>query len=368
MQVLLNQLGIPLTMLASMVFLKSRFKVFQLVGAALIVSGIILAGLPFFLGTDDNPDDGSFKPGNIHVAAIIIFGCSQIPGSLSNVYKEMNMKDDDLNVFVTTTYVSLWQMLLGFGLLPLVSGGFSLPEMKSQMVDGFVCYSGHNIFDDDDCESAFWTFTAYVLINFAYNVTLLNLTKHGSAVLLVMGSALALPLTNLAFTSETIMGDDVEPFSIYDLLGLLLVCVGFLIYSGFGYAKRFFITQGAPGNMAFTPVEGSTEIKRETAADPRRLAWALTNALIEDKNSDKAVQDALVISRKVVAILEETSGGVKAEALLFTSPIPVRPKHRGKGSRGKTSRQQGYGTIGTAASNSSVHPRETDSLLTKQQV
>ena len=48
---------------------------------------------------------------------------------------------------------------------------------------------------------------SYVLVNFCYNVLLLLITKHGSAMLLVISTALALPITNTAFSLPLIMWD-----------------------------------------------------------------------------------------------------------------------------------------------------------------
>lgn len=50
-------------------------------------------------------------------------------------------------------------------------------------------------------------------------------------------------MTNIAFTMRTFMGADAEPLTALDLLGLVLVCIGFLIYAGFGLAPSFMVAQ-----------------------------------------------------------------------------------------------------------------------------
>ena len=60
----------------------------------------------------------------------------------------------------------------------------------------------------------------YCVINFAYNVLQMVVTKHGSATLCVVSSALALPLTNVAFASPLLMGADAEDLTWAD--GLIL--------------------------------------------------------------------------------------------------------------------------------------------------
>lgn len=39
------------------------------------------------------------------------------------------------------------------------------------------------------------------------------------------------------------MGADAEPLTMMDLAGLVLVCIGFLAYSGFGFASNFMVAQ-----------------------------------------------------------------------------------------------------------------------------
>ena len=50
-------------------------------------------------------------------------------------------------------------------------------------------------------------------------------------------------MTNIAFTLKIFMGDAAEPLTALDLLGLVLVCIGFLTYSGFGLATNFMVAQ-----------------------------------------------------------------------------------------------------------------------------
>jgi len=50
-------------------------------------------------------------------------------------------------------------------------------------------------------------------------------------------------VTNIAFTLKIFMGKSAEPLSAVDLVGLVLVCIGFLTYSGFGLAHNFMVAQ-----------------------------------------------------------------------------------------------------------------------------
>jgi hypothetical protein len=39
------------------------------------------------------------------------------------------------------------------------------------------------------------------------------------------------------------MGADAEPFTVMNLIGLIFVIIGFLAYSGFGFASNFIVVQ-----------------------------------------------------------------------------------------------------------------------------
>jgi hypothetical protein len=39
------------------------------------------------------------------------------------------------------------------------------------------------------------------------------------------------------------MGNHVEPFTVTNMIGLMFVCVGFLVYTGLGLANHFIVAQ-----------------------------------------------------------------------------------------------------------------------------
>jgi hypothetical protein len=290
LQTILNQSIIPMTMLTSMLTISTKFKGFQLWGALLIITGACAASSAYFMGADEGSGDDGGNVRKAQPVAIFVFILSILPSALSNVYKEKCMKEDDMNEVHTTTFVSFWQVLVGFLFLPLMTlksmGGVSTDQMLPQMYYGWVCFwQGENILDPDDnsCGNAFSIFAWYVFVNFIYNFLLLIITKRGSAVLLVISQALSLPVTNITFALPVIMGKDTESLTLDDLLGLVLVCIGFLLYSGFGFAEKFMVAQGPPGQMTFASVDkGSTiVVTKDLGNNPRSLASFLTRMAMQ---------------------------------------------------------------------------------------
>ena len=158
--------------------------------------------------------------------------------------------------------------------------------MGSQLSDGFQCFLGTNPRDPSDtgCVDSAWLLMSYIIINFIYNIMMLAITKKGSAVLLVTSQALSLPITNIAFSLKSFMGENAEPLTITDLAGLVLVCIGFVAYSGLGFAKNFMVAQGPPGQMAYAHFEDHNEIVVTTrvAVEPEKLADFVVGGIIRE--------------------------------------------------------------------------------------
>ena len=239
-QTLLNQVIIPMTLALSFLFLGQRFTPAQSVGALIIFVGAGIAIVPSFLGGGSDPGtdddgDGVAAPPTSTVAGVLLFFSSIVPGAFSNVYKEWGFAQFTVDLYYLTTCVSAIQVLFGFAFLPLLQmpafGGIPLRDIPQQFTLGFQCMLGHNSLPGDDCGDALETMIGYVLVNFLFNVLQLLITKHGGATLLVISAALSLPVTNFAFSMPWIMGEDTEPYNVYDVVALVVVLGGFLLYS-----------------------------------------------------------------------------------------------------------------------------------------
>eukprot|EP00741_Cyanophora_paradoxa_P010705 tig00020538_g10347.t1 len=245
LQTLLDQGVIPWTMIASLVFLSARYNRLQFMGAFLICCGVGLATVPAF--------KGGHLGANNRVSSIIVYATSSVPNALSNVYKEFAFKDQNMDIYYLTFWVSTWQFFLGFLFAPLQSSPYlmgqdamPMSEIATNLQEGFLCFLGQASHQGDDCSGRASIVLAFLVVNFAYNALLLVVTKYGSAVLLVMTGALVIPVTNVVFTVKAVMGADAESFSEWDLAGLNVVLVGFVVYSFFG-DEDFFAGAKAEG-------------------------------------------------------------------------------------------------------------------------
>eukprot|EP00615_Pteridomonas_danica_P008497 CAMPEP_0114363230 /NCGR_PEP_ID=MMETSP0101-20121206/26395_1 /TAXON_ID=38822 ORGANISM="Pteridomonas danica, Strain PT" /NCGR_SAMPLE_ID=MMETSP0101 /ASSEMBLY_ACC=CAM_ASM_000211 /LENGTH=378 /DNA_ID=CAMNT_0001509737 /DNA_START=312 /DNA_END=1445 /DNA_ORIENTATION=+ len=240
LQNLLNQCSIPGTIVMSYFFLGETVNKSQGLGSTAIVLGTAVSVLPAIL----NP--------NLHsattVTGVLIYLCGIIPTSASNVYKEAAFRtgnDLHVDIYLLSALVAVFQVIFGFMFIPILAlpgfGGIPLAEIPNQLRYGFYCFLGQNSLPGDHCgytnhwfQGSTAAMLIYCVINFGYNVLSLLVTKYGSATLMVVSAALALPITNLAFSWKFLMGDYVESFSDADVAALVIVVFGFLVYSSDG--------------------------------------------------------------------------------------------------------------------------------------
>lgn len=219
-QQLLNQSLIPLTMLASYIFLKKSSTYKQIIGSVIIFLGVFIVILPNIVS---NSNMGS-------PVSSLIYASSNIPYALSFCYKEYGFKNLSIHVIYLTQLVSVYQFFIGFLLAPLMAkvDGRTLQQTAHSFATGFNCFIG---VENDVCQgkNSFYYLTGYCIVNFTFNTLGLYLVKHSSATLNSISYAIILPITTLAFTCP-LLGRYREKFNINILEGLIVVMIGFLIW------------------------------------------------------------------------------------------------------------------------------------------
>ena len=113
-------------------------------------------------------------------------------------------------------------------------GGLPFDSIPSNLWDGAKCFLGFNSLPTDNCEGASSAVIGYLIANIIYNVVILAMIKYGSAALLYVASALILPLADICFTQSWIMGPYAQPLTIFDVIGLVVIILGLVIYRFLG--------------------------------------------------------------------------------------------------------------------------------------
>lgn len=219
LQQLLIQAAIPFTMFFSFAVglgivvkifgptINVKYRWTHLVGAALIIGGIVLALVPTFLKKKKEKGSGT-KP-----AFAIMFFLAVIPTAVSNVFKEIAFKGADLDIYLVNAWVATFQFVIGFPLLPIgilvdEHPMAALKALPKEFLEGMLCFVGQGV-DGKLCVQRLVMVhvLVYLFINIFYNIFVLSVLKYGSASLLQISSALLLPLANITFTIKPIMNE-----------------------------------------------------------------------------------------------------------------------------------------------------------------
>ncbi|EQC39246.1 hypothetical protein SDRG_03451 [Saprolegnia diclina VS20] len=232
----LGQVNLPFNMIMSYLFLKTKYRRIHVLGAILVVYGGLVAMIPILHGERpaNSPDPS--------VGWISMYVFAMVPSALSNVYKEIGLKDVDLDIWYTNAWISTYQV--GWGLLTIWTiriPVFCDPPIAWTAFPGYIaaandCFLGRNVTLHGDvvpCDhnSVFLLFLLYLAFNLVYNQLMLFVFKEGSSVLFVVSSAICLPLTDMLYMLPFLAGAHAsQTFTLYDAFALFVLVIGILVY------------------------------------------------------------------------------------------------------------------------------------------
>lgn len=236
----LLKLTIPFSMVFSILILHDKYTLWH-----------CLALIPLFLGTGVCVVQTVIEEGGEIVTAhgalkAFFVALSAVPLAVSFVLVEKWLKREEKHVFPVAFWgwVCVAMFVIFFPLLPLgqLLMGRSVVTMFEDIGDGIQCLLGgsnpESAAEDVDCaDGRMWVMLALLAIAIS-NVSMPLLTKSGSATLLWVVRALALPIGSMLFTQTWLMGSHAHKGSSLLVLGLLLTSGGVLLYNGAGSAQR----------------------------------------------------------------------------------------------------------------------------------
>lgn len=241
----LSNAVLPFTMLASVVFLKTKYKFTHYVGALIVIYGIMVQLMPqLFLGENANGDVKEQKQG-IWIMVLIL---SAIPAALSNVVKEAGLKDAaDMDEWLMNNWVAVYQLIFGLMTLPTVAIPWPAPapvihlsDLGSYMSKANNCFFGHDppegdISPDDPNPAKCGDFAkilfVFLFFNICYNVLSLVIFKRGSSVLFTIASAMRLPVVDVLLLWRFVAGPKtVNKLNVYTYYAVGLLILGIITY------------------------------------------------------------------------------------------------------------------------------------------
>eukprot|EP00753_Platysulcus_tardus_P006151 PLAT14002.1.p1 GENE.PLAT14002.1~~PLAT14002.1.p1 ORF type:complete len:498 (-),score=172.61 PLAT14002.1:160-1521(-) len=261
----LNQTILPFNMLGSWLFLKAKFKGAHYLGAVMVVYGVLVKLSPSF-GT------ATFQGS---IGWILLMVLSQTPAAASNVYKEIALKEYDLDVWYASAWIGVYQLLWGaltFWTVLIPAFVYPHPPITLSSFGDFIhnanqCFVGNTVdvpgppsfekvcaasvtdswqaatngtatdafagvchVDCDVDGSPLQVYLVYVFFNYAYNVLSLYIFREGSSVLFVIANAVRLPLVDALNAVPFVSGAAQESFGRYDALALFALIVAIAVY------------------------------------------------------------------------------------------------------------------------------------------
>lgn len=198
---ILLQTALVWQLVLSTVFLKKRFSFGQIMACTMVLSGVVIAlcGSPSGFGLAANQT-------RLFWTMLMIFSCA-VQAS-STIVKEFvfqnaskHLKDGSLDIFVVNSFGSAFQSIFVLLMLPFLSQlrGIPFSQLGSHMMDGAGCLFNIGSMSTECAGATLLTFS-YVVVNLAFNISLLSLLKMSSAVVSSLCSTLAVPLSIYLFT------------------------------------------------------------------------------------------------------------------------------------------------------------------------
>ena len=94
-------------MAMSLMFLGTKYHRCHILGAILVLYGALVDMIPVLRGeASENMPDPTFQWISLYVLAMV-------PAAASNVYKEIGLKDVDLDIWYANAWISVYQLLWG---------------------------------------------------------------------------------------------------------------------------------------------------------------------------------------------------------------------------------------------------------------
>lgn len=94
-------------MVMSLMFLGTKYHRCHILGAILVLYGALVDMIPVLRGeTNENVPDPTFS-------WIFLYILGMVPAAASNVYKEIGLKNVDLDIWYANAWISFYQLLWG---------------------------------------------------------------------------------------------------------------------------------------------------------------------------------------------------------------------------------------------------------------
>jgi len=228
---LLQQASLPLSMISSKLIVTEReiFHKWNFIGSFIVFLGLMVVLIPGIVYDQETPEQKS----PIFWCLILVLSC--VPAVFSSAYKEEFINNhSNVNIMYVNYWISIFQFIF---VLPTIFLSNLLGS--GSVVGGFKCLFGINTItqadnstmidvDVDNCKSSLWLVNLFIVFNFIYNIYLILVLKKENNSLMWLALTLVVPMSQIVLWIPGVPRH--SQFSIFDLLGLIIILAGMLIY------------------------------------------------------------------------------------------------------------------------------------------
>lgn len=225
---ILDKLGLPLTMIASCLYLGTRYTKSHYLGGFLVLYGVMISFIPDF-----------DKGGQVQKSYwLLLYILSLVPAVASYCYKERHLKAAPLDIWWMNGWISVWQILFGLCTFPIVLA--PLPsgdavhgdDLGRYFRDATVCqFAETNRNPGDKCEGALGLFMGYQLVSTLANLLMFEIIREYSSVVYIVINTLKMPITAWLGSLPSLVGSQAAPIGPADLFSFVGIALGVAIYN-----------------------------------------------------------------------------------------------------------------------------------------
>lgn len=228
---ILSQTFLVWQLLFSVFLLGRRYRFNQLLGCFLVAVGVIIT-------VASGPNGGSsLKEAGFFWTLLMII--SFMFQAADTVLKEIifldaarRLKGGSVDLFVVNSYGSAFQALFICLLLPFLSKLWGVPfnQLPTYLKDGAACFL--NIGSSSrGCDGAPLLPLLFVMVNMAFNISLLHLVKISSAVVSCLATTFSVPLSVYIFTLPLPYIGIASSLPAGFITGVVVLVIGMLVYT-----------------------------------------------------------------------------------------------------------------------------------------
>eukprot|EP00759_Apiculatamorpha_spiralis_P032652 PhF_6_TR34127/c0_g1_i1/m.49816 len=231
---LMSQAIVAFSMASSILMLRTRYTMWQILGACVILTG---AGVALV------PDLQSGAGGS--VGYNLVTALSTLPNAISFTLREVVfLNNPGIDIFIVNSHGSLWQLLLTPIFLPLtlLFNQTSGQSLGTYIENGLSCFVGETpdankgVVDCSLLAKPLWTwlpiafpYLCYMVCNVVFNISLLFVVKYASALQSFMAIKAVLPISVVLFYIKWPLIPQ-QPANAYLISGLIVILIGLGVF------------------------------------------------------------------------------------------------------------------------------------------